>query len=121
MYQDTSITSPSEIVFELSTRRAQTKKKAKRTVNWQSKNRGRTSSLQAEIHGWLNVINEGFSVTELAELVGISRQLMLYHLKKMAATRQLVMALEPCEGNGGLQFHVWGNGLAAAHFLARAA
>lgn len=119
MYQDTN--APSE-VFELtSARRTRRSRTKKRTVNWQSANRGRTSKLQEQIHGWLNIIGEGFSVSELAGLVGISRQLCLYHLKKMAATRQLVMALEPCEGNGGLQFHVWANGVAAAHFLARVA
>lgn len=120
MHEDTSNPIPGGLVFELRPRRPRPKR-AKRVVNWQSKNRGRTSKLQSEIHEWLSIVGEGFSVSQLAGLMGVSRQLMLYHLKKMAATRQLVMALEPCEGNGGLQFHIWANGVAAAHFLARAA
>lgn len=100
---------------------ARTKTKAKRVVNWQSKNRGRTDELQASIREWLRTFEEGFSVKDLASTLNISRQLCLYHLKKMAATSQLVMALEPCEDNGGLQFHVWANAHAAVLFLARAA
>lgn len=126
MYNDTNAAVPPTLVAEVSElierrAKAKAKKAKKKLVDWRSKNRGRTAELQTEIHGWLDIIGEGFTVKALAELVGISRQLMLYHLKKMAATRQLVMALEPCEVNGGLQFHVWANGVAAAHFLARVA
>lgn len=101
--------------------RKRSRARQRRTPNWQSKNRGRTGALQRLIHDWLDIRGAGMVVSELAALLGISRQLCLYHLKKMAATSQLVMALEPCQGNGGLQFHIWANRTAAAYFLARAA
>jgi hypothetical protein len=55
----------------------------------------------------LDHAEEGFTVRELAGELGMSRQLCLYHVKKMAATSQLVMILEPCLESGGLRFRVW--------------
>lgn len=61
---------------------------------------------------------EGFTVSEIGRALGMSRQLVLYHVKKMAATAQLVMVLEPCIGNGGVQFRVWDEMALAAHYAA---
>lgn len=101
--------------------RKRSRARQRRAPNWKSKNRGSTDELQHTIHDWLEIRGSGLVVSELAALLGISRQLCLYHLKKMAATSQLCMALEPCDGNGGLRFRVWANRTAAAYFLARAA
>jgi hypothetical protein len=78
-----------------------------RQINYKSRNRPGTIAKQEAITRWLKAGDEGFTVTELAALLGISRQLCLYHVKKMAAQAQLVMILEPCDGNGGLQYKVW--------------
>lgn len=81
--------------------------KKPRTINYKSKSTPKTLRLQADIRRWLRVADEGFTVSEMAALIGISRQLCLYHVKKMAATSQIVMMLEPCDGNGGLQYKLW--------------
>lgn len=85
-------------------RRAKAKK---RSQNYQSRSTPATVRKQQEILRWVRVADEGFTITEIAALLGISRQLCLYHVKKMAAISQLVMVLEPCDGNGGLQYKVW--------------
>lgn len=59
---------------------------------------------------------EGLSVSEVARGTGISRQLALYHLKKLAASGLIVMMLEPCTINGGLRFSCWNEMALAAHF-----
>ena len=46
-------------------------------------------------------------MAELADLLGVSRQLCLYHVKKYAAVAGCVLVLEPCAENGGLRFRVW--------------
>jgi hypothetical protein len=58
---------------------------------------------------WLIVAPSGLSVAELAALLGISRQLCLYHMKRLAATpgSGLTAVLEPCAANGGVQYRVW--------------
>jgi predicted transcriptional regulator len=75
--------------------------------NWRSASTPKTLMLQARIRWLLERADEGFTVRELAGELGISRQLALYHLKKMAATTQLVMVLEPCLESGGLRFRCW--------------
>jgi DNA-binding transcriptional ArsR family regulator len=50
---------------------------------------------------------DGLTVSEIARALGMSRQLMLYHVKKLAAHGLLVMQLEPCAENGGVRFRVW--------------
>ena len=82
-------------------------RKPKRTVNYKSRNRPGTVAKQEAITRWLRGADEGCTVSELAAVLGISRQLCLYHVKKMAAHAHLVMILEPCDGNGGLQYKVW--------------
>lgn len=52
--------------------------------------------------------------------LGISRQLALYHVKKLAAAGALTMILEPCERNGGLQFACWDTGALARAFAQQA-
>lgn len=84
-----------------------TKPKTRRTVNYASKSTPKTLKLQAEALRWARAADDGWTVTEMATILGISRQLCLYHIKKMVATGQLVMVLEPCEGNGGLQYRIW--------------
>lgn len=61
----------------------------------------------AKIRELLALTSEGWTIREIGEALGISRQLALYHVKKLAATAQVTMILEPCIGNGGLQFRVW--------------
>lgn len=84
-----------------------TKTKKSKEVNYRSVNRRGTAQKQRVLLELLSRSDVGHTVTELAKLVGMSRQLCLYHVKKMAAQAQLVMILEPCLGNGGLQFRVW--------------
>jgi hypothetical protein len=83
------------------------RKSRSRPVNYKARNRPGTVQKQEAIARWLRAGDEGFTVSELAALLGISRQLCLYHVKKMAAQAQIVMILEPCDGNGGLQYKVW--------------
>lgn len=78
-----------------------------RTVNYKSKSSAKTLKLQATIERWLRVADEGFTVSEMAALLGISRQLCLYHVKKLAAQARIVMMLEPCDENGGLRYKLW--------------
>lgn len=89
------------------TRKTRAPKARSRQINYKSRNRPGTVAKHEAIARWIKAGDEGFTVTELAALLGISRQLCLYHVKKMAAQAQLVMILEPCEGNGGLQYKVW--------------
>ena len=56
------------------------------------------------------------TVRELGDSLGISRQLALYHVKKGVASGELVMLLQPCPNNGGLQFQVWAPTEIARHF-----
>lgn len=89
-------------------------------INFQSAVTRATLRKQAEILEWLS-LGDGMTVSEIGTALGISRQLALYHLKKMAAASKLVMVLEPCVGNGGLQFRVWDRQAVAARWLSRAA
>lgn len=92
-------------------RRATKKRRArrtpKRTVDYAARSTAATLRKQEAIRTFLELAGEGATVTQVGEALGISRQLALYHVKKMAATSQLVMILEPCLENGGLQFKVW--------------
>lgn len=78
-----------------------------RTLNYRSASTPATLKKQAAIRELLALVGEGLTVTEIGKALGISRQLALYHVKKMAATYQLTMVLEPCLGNGGLQYKCW--------------
>lgn len=68
---------------------------------------------QQRILMWLRESTTGWTVAELGLLLGMSRQLTLYHIKKLAATGQLLAELEPCTENGGLRFRVWDRGYRA--------
>lgn len=78
-----------------------------RSTNYRSASTPATLKKQAAIRELLALVGEGLTVTEIGKALGISRQLALYHVKKMAATYQLTMVLEPCLGNGGLQYKCW--------------
>lgn len=54
---------------------------------------------------------------ELADVLGVSRQLALYHVKKLAAWAGVVMVLEPCAENGGLRFRCWDDTALALSYL----
>lgn len=81
-------------------------KKAKRQVNFASPNRPTTERLHRVIAEILKQ-QDGMTLAELGKAVGMSRQLARYHVLKMVAHRRLLVILEPCEGNGGVQYRVW--------------
>lgn len=76
-------------------------------VNWLSRSTARTIDIQDQIVAALAHADEGFTVRELAGEIGVSRQAALYHVKKAVAAGRIVMVLEPCPANAGLQFRVW--------------
>lgn len=83
------------------------KRKVKRVVNWRSKSKPSTLAIQAHARALLARSDTGQTVKELGEALGMSRQLALYHLKKMAAAGQIVMMFEPSDVPGGLRFRCW--------------
>lgn len=88
--------------------KARAKKTAKKEVNYAGKNQAKTDALHARILHVLQDIGAGLTVREISEAVGISRQLCLYHVKKMVAHHTPVLAmLEPCDINGGVRYMVW--------------
>ncbi len=92
------------------------KRKSKRGPNYRSASTPATLQKQAAIRELL-ATGIAFDVRSIGEALGISRQLALYHVKKMAATAQLVMVLEPCEVNGGLRYRVWDESALMAHYI----
>ncbi len=95
-----------------------TRKPKAKTVNYKSANRKGTDEKQRAIRELL-AAGLPFTVKAIGVALGISRQLALYHVKKMAATGQLTMVLEPCERNGGLQFRCWSEDALMAHYVSR--
>lgn len=89
--------------------------KSPRRQNYRSASTPSTITKQVRIRDLL-ALGEGLTVRELGRALGMSRQLALYHLKKMAALGLVVMQLEPCEGNGGVQFRVWDEMSLAARY-----
>jgi hypothetical protein len=85
-------------------------------MNWASRSTARTLDRQDMIERVLQCAQKGLTVRELAIEVGISRQLALYHVKKLVAAKQIAMLLEPCEINGQLQFRVWHPAALARHY-----
>lgn len=82
--------------------------KTPRRREYRSRSTEATLRKQTAIRRLLSSVHDGLTVTEVARALGVSRQLALYHLKKLAATcAECVMVLEPCEVNGGLRFRVW--------------
>jgi hypothetical protein len=76
-------------------------------TNWLSRSTGRTLDFQDQLVAALQGASLGFTVRELGEALGTSRQHALYHVKKAVAAGRIVMLLEPCEANAGLQFRCW--------------
>lgn len=93
--------------------------KTNRKQDYTSASTHRTRSRQLEISEWLTLFDEGMTVAELAHALGISRQLCLYHVKKLAVSRGLVMQLEPCLDNGGLRYRCWSEAALMAHYVRR--
>lgn len=85
------------------TRRA---KKARKAPNYAGKNRPATERMHRVIAEILKQ-QDGMTLSELGRAVGMSRQLMRYHVLKMVAHKRVLVILEPCEGNGGVQYRVW--------------
>jgi len=94
------------------------KARGKRTPKWRSSSSPATLRKQARIRELL-ATGIPFTVRAIGDALGISRQLALYHVKKMAATYQLVMVLEPCDVNGGLQYRVWDETALMSYYMLR--
>ena len=99
---------PSEPVArpEAPAQRKRARKRARRPVNYAGRNRPATDRLHARIAALLEV-HDGLTLRDIGEAMGISRQLARYHILKMVAHRRLLVILEPCEGNGGVQHRVY--------------
>ncbi len=119
MFQDTNRVSLNDsYISELAPKPAKAKRKAKRSPNWRSSSTPATLRKQAAIRELL-AAGLPFTVRAIGEALGMSRQLALYHIKKMAASAQLVMVLEPCDRNGGLQYKVWDESALMAFYMAK--
>lgn len=91
---------------EAPAKRSPRRKKARRPVNYAGRNRPGTDRLHARIAALLEV-HDGLTLRDIGEAMGISRQLARYHILKMVAHKRLLVILEPCEGNGGVQYRVY--------------
>lgn len=63
-----------------------------------------------ELRALLDLAGRGATIAELAGALGWSRQLVLYHLKRLASGvggGGVVLQLEPCAANGRLQYRCW--------------
>lgn len=87
-------------------RKRAAKAKAKRAPNYAGRNRPATERLHRVIAEILRE-TDGLTLAQIGAAVGMSRQLARYHVLKMVAHRRLIVVLEPCEGNGGVQYRVW--------------
>ncbi len=99
------------------TRRASKPRAKARRPDWTRPSKPRSVALQARIASILASCEGGLIVRELADILGVSRQLCLYHLKKLAARAGVVMVLEPCAENGGLRFRCWDDTALALSYL----
>jgi predicted DNA-binding transcriptional regulator len=68
----------------------------------------------------LSFASEGMSVREMAHELGISRQLCLYHVKKLAADLGCVLVSAGCAANGQMMWQVWDESWLARYYAARA-
>jgi predicted transcriptional regulator len=91
------------------------KTKARKT-NFASRSTAATLRKQEAILDLLQRVGLGLTVKDVGAALGMSRQLALYHLKKMAAAGRLAMVLSPCERNGGVQFMCWDEMALAGHY-----
>lgn len=106
-------------VRELAAPPARRTRRRARTVNYRSRSTAATLAKQQRIRALLESTPGGLTVAELGQALGISRQLALYHVKKLAAVYGLVMVLEPCLENGGLQYRCWDDMALAVHYARR--
>jgi DNA-binding transcriptional ArsR family regulator len=90
------------------------KKRAPRS--YASKSTPATLRKQSRIVQILQQLHDGLTVAEVGKALGMSRQLALYHLKKMVAAGLITMVLEPCTENGGVRYRVWDELALAAHY-----
>jgi hypothetical protein len=88
-------------------------------MNWASRSTASTLDRQDVVERVLRAALSGLTVRELAVEVGISRQLALYHVKKLVAAKRIAMMLEPCAINGQLQFRVWHPTTLARHYASQ--
>lgn len=93
--------------------------KKNRRHDYRAPSTQRTRERQSGVLEWLELFGEGLTMAELASALGCSRQLALYHVKKLAASGAVVMQLEPCEANAGLRFRVWTEATLTAHYVRR--
>jgi hypothetical protein len=105
---------PSSDIRELRPRRAPQPRRSR--VRWDTRSTPKTVDLQSRVVAALARAVGGFTVRELGEELGVSRQHALYHVKKAVASGRISMLLEPCEANGGLQFRVWSQAQLARRF-----
>lgn len=70
----------------------------------------------SRISAILAQLQEGLTVREIGKAMGMSRQLALYHLKRMVALGEIAMVLEPCAENGGVRFRCWDELALAGHY-----
>lgn len=89
--------------------------------NFRAGSTGATNRKQAMVREVLRLVGDGLTVSEIGKALGCSRQLALYHVKKMAAAGLVVMMLVPCAANSGVQFKVWDEMALAAHFARKLA
>lgn len=89
--------------------------KKNRRPNYRSRSSAGTQRKHRVIASLL-LSGEGLTLREIGRALGMSRQLVLYHVKKMAAEGQLVMVVEACEANSGIQFRVWNELALATHY-----
>lgn len=90
-----------------------------RGVNYRAPSKPSTLVKQATMLAVLDRARGGLTVRDLALELGISRQLALYHAKKLAAlgaARGAIMMLEPSEKRGGLQFRLWSESMLARRY-----
>lgn len=81
----------------------------RRAVNYRSASSPATVRKQIAIRDLLTSAagREGLTVREIAAHIGISRQLALYHVKKLVALGGAVAELVPSPDNGGVRYLVW--------------
>lgn len=79
----------------------------RKTLNYRSVSIPATYHRHLDMLAWLELEPGGMSLEELADAVDMSRQLALYHVKKLAAAGQIKAELEPTDRNGGVRFRIW--------------
>ena len=92
----------------------------KRTVNFKSDvTRGRTVGLESRLLAELADSPDGLTMREIGDELGIGRVDATYHCKRLAASGELRLELEPCDDNSGIRLRAWDVSLHAAKVRAR--